>query len=220
MAEHASLPPIQEIYSSEISTLFATDSYSAFKIHDALLRTVAPSLMEMCSSERKAHFTGGVSKSTLAAFVDWAYRGDYPDTQPSEYTTGTGHSCVLQWHLTMYVFSEHYGIHGLQDLAHQKLSINLLKGEYQDDVMIDFLGQSFNDLEESDPLLLQLASFASANLEQLERCDRFAQLLGCAGGAFARHLFRCVKNGVRCGTCLLRGMQLPEGGVGFDHSLH
>lgn len=148
-----------------------------------------------------------VAEGTIARFIEWAYRGDYPatvsgtnigqiptllestetnidkkpaSTTPKSHFTPENHPLLV--HIRLYMFSETYLVPDLQQLAYEKVAAcltDLDKPKSLDTtlVVIDALRLSFPRLPQHDRLLDWLLRYAAYCLDKLREQGPFHDLL-------------------------------------------
>lgn len=148
-----------------------------------------------------------VAEGTIARFIEWAYRGDYPatisgtnigqtpillegtetdidekpeNTTPETDSTSENHPLLV--HIRLYIFSETYLVPDLQQLAYEKLTACLTDLDKPNSLdtqlaVIDALRLSFPRLPQHDKLLDWLAQYAAYCLDKLRVQGPFHNLL-------------------------------------------
>jgi hypothetical protein len=183
-----------------------------FKIHRKLLGLKSKPVIAALDrgfdeGQRGIYKFEETTEGTLARFIEWAYRGDYPTViseigtvqkslphgieadvkDPPTVTTSatdlTSENHPLLVHVRLYIFSGTYLIPELQDLAFNKVTAcfkDLKKPESLDTqlAVIDALQLSFLRLHEPDALLDWLSQYSAYCIDKLRLQSSFHDLLG------------------------------------------
>lgn len=150
--------------SSDVITLATENSTRTFKIHKALLDSKSEGifgrLKNVKSGGENIYLFHYASENTLVRFVEWAYRGDYPETignvgqtshdllSPSANEGITAWDGPLNCHMQMYVFAHVYGITPLESMAFDRVTtclkeIGMPKDEEMKMEMISVIDTAF-----------------------------------------------------------------------------
>ncbi|GMF81807.1 unnamed protein product [Aspergillus oryzae] len=199
------------IHSDPVSLQVGQTGHS-FKIHRRLLYSKSKPLIAALDSDLKEGQSGvykfeEVTEGTIARFIEWAYRGDYPttisgtnigqtptlpegtetdidkkaaNTTPETDFTSENHPLLV--HIRLYIFSETYLIPDLQQLAYEKVTACLTDLDIPNSLdtqlaVIDALRLSFYRLPQHDNLLDWLAQYAAYCLDKLRVQGPFHDLL-------------------------------------------
>ncbi|EED16504.1 conserved hypothetical protein [Talaromyces stipitatus ATCC 10500] len=192
--------PYSEFLSSDIVELGTKNSERTFKIHKALLEAKSNEpygrLEYIKEGKENIYQFHDTSDNTLLRFIEWAYRGDYPEKmdEPSlasanvtkvsssdDGDTTTGKD-PLSCHMEMYIFAHVYGVPGLGAKAYERLTDRLKTIDKPQDgkvklQVISMIGLGFRNLYEHDKLLGWLGNYASFCLSELRTVPEFQKLL-------------------------------------------
>lgn len=197
---------------SEFASLRAGQTGRPFKIHRKLLSSKSKPLSAALDSELKEGQNGvyafeEVTEGTLARFVEWAYRGDYPTpigeiqtvqaqhfpdaveasidgkstvTTPETDFTSENHPLLV--HIRLYIFSHTYLINELQQLSYEKVTTCLTDLDKPDGLdiqlaVVDALRLAFYRLPQHDCLLDWLAQYSAYCIDKLRVQGSFHDLL-------------------------------------------
>ncbi|GKZ98244.1 hypothetical protein AnigIFM59636_002477 [Aspergillus niger] len=211
MKEARELPYFEFLDSDPVSLRVAQTGRS-FRIHRTLLHAKSLPLFAALDSNLKEGQSGvyvfeDVAEGTIARFIEWAYRGDYPatvsgtnigqtpillegtetdidekpeNTTPETNFTSENHPLLI--HIRLYIFSETYLVPDLQQLAYEKLTACLTDLDKPNSLdtqlaVIDALRLSFPRLPQHDKLLDWLAQYAAYCLDKLRVQGPFHNLL-------------------------------------------
>lgn len=180
-------------------TLATENSTRTFKIHKTLLESKSQGLYGRLKNFKEGAETiylfHDTSENTLVRFVEWAYRGDYPETIQNVGPTST-HVLLsssadegitagdgpLNCHMQMYVFAHVYGISRLESMAFGRITtcleeISIPKNEKVKMEVIYVMEMGFRKIFRDDRLLNWLGHYASFCLSELKETPAFQELL-------------------------------------------
>ncbi|KAH8697699.1 hypothetical protein BGW36DRAFT_296614, partial [Talaromyces proteolyticus] len=196
--------------SSETVSLSTANSTQSFKIHKALLGSKSKAILAAfehpCEEgENGVYKFKETTEGTVTRFIEWAYRGDYPDPvyeagfiENSEVSTKesaekdsvisdtdlelTRDDHPLLAHVQLYIFCDIYGIKQLKDLVFSKLTSRLAdigKPERLDAqlAIIDVLRIFFASIHPDNDLADWLAHYAAYCMDKLLLQNDFIDLL-------------------------------------------
>ncbi|PYH43038.1 BTB/POZ domain-containing protein [Aspergillus saccharolyticus JOP 1030-1] len=197
---------------SDFVSLRVRQTGRSFRIHRKLLQSKSRPLIAALDSTLKEgrdslYEFEDVKEGTVARFIEWAYRGDYPtsitlleplptpfipdkvDTDiedkpgtKSPETDFTSENHPLLVHVRLYIFSHIYIIPELQKLAYEKATACFADLDKPDGLdrqlaVIDALRLSFSRLSHEDTLLDWLAQYAAYSIDKLRLQGSFHDLL-------------------------------------------
>ncbi|RDK41717.1 hypothetical protein M752DRAFT_253087 [Aspergillus phoenicis ATCC 13157] len=204
--------PYLDFLDSDPVSLQVGQTGRSFRIHRTLLHSKSSPLIAALDSNLKEGQSGvyvfeDVAEGTIARFIEWAYRGDYPatisgtnigqtpillegtetdidekpeNTTPETDLTSENHPLLV--HIRLYIFSETYIVPDLQQLAYKKVTACITDLDKPNSLdtqlaVIDALQFSFLGLPPHDKLLDWLAQYAAYCLEKLRVQGPFHDLL-------------------------------------------
>ncbi|KAK1143169.1 hypothetical protein N8T08_007055 [Aspergillus melleus] len=197
---------------SDFVSLRARPTGRTFRIHRKLLQSKSRPLIAALDSTLKEgqdslYEFEDVKEGTVARFIEWAYRGDYPtsitlleplptsfipekvdtdiEDEPATKTpetdfTSENHPLLI--HIRLYIFSQIYFIPDLPKLAYEKTTACFADLDKPDGLdkqlaVVDALRLSFSRLSHNDTLLDWLAQYTAYSVDKLRLQGSFHDLL-------------------------------------------
>lgn len=180
-------------------TLATEHSKRTFKIHKALLESKSRGLFSRLENFKEGaeniYRFHDTTENTIVRFIEWAYRGDYPETvrnvssasasalQPPSADEGTtADDGPLSCHIQMYIFGHVYGISRLESMAFDRIT-NRLKNigkptdEKTKQEVISVMDMGFSKILRNDRLLNWLGHYVSFCLNEFKESNAFQKLL-------------------------------------------
>ncbi|KAI9935118.1 hypothetical protein ASPWEDRAFT_186723 [Aspergillus wentii DTO 134E9] len=165
---------------SEMVALGTSGSSRSFKIHKGLLGAKCRLLHKAIEGQFKEgqpqlYVCQQTSEGTLVRFIEWAYKGDYPDGVEEHEID------PLLSYAELYAFSDVYGVSDLKKLTYEKLTGSLhALGKPQDlkmqIVVITMLEIVANRLPSDDTLVNWLAKYTAWCIDHLRGNEYFDNL--------------------------------------------
>ncbi|RAL06617.1 BTB/POZ domain-containing protein [Aspergillus homomorphus CBS 101889] len=197
---------------SDFVSLRVRQTGRSFRIHRKLLQSKSRPLIAALDStllegQNFLYEFEDVKEGTVARFIEWAYRGDYPtpiiileplppsfnpekvDTDIEDKPTTktpemdfTSENHPLLVHIRLYIFSHLYIIPELQKLAYEKVTACFADLDKPDGLdkqlaVIDALRLCLSKLSQNDTLLDWLAQYAAYSIDKLRLQGSFHDLL-------------------------------------------
>ncbi|EED13789.1 conserved hypothetical protein [Talaromyces stipitatus ATCC 10500] len=189
-----------EFLSSDIITLATENSERTFKIHRALLESktkgVFGRLDKFKEGTENIYRFQDTSDNTLLRFIEWAYRGDYPEniakpslasTNPTLASSSSDNDTTtaedpLSCHIQVYIFAHVYGISRLGLVAYDRITdrlraINKPKDGKVKLQVISLMDLAFKKIHRGDRLLTWLGNYASFCLSELRVVSEFQKVV-------------------------------------------
>jgi hypothetical protein len=200
------------ILNSNIICLRTPGSTRKFRIHEKLLASKSTAIHAAHANEFKEKADGestihDTSDETVVRFIEWAYRGEYPDhvrfidvapPSPEEskadvVTSPQDANHSLLSHLHVYIFADKYCVSALQMAAYDKLTANLVKLHKPDTLdyqlaVIELLDTAFKNLHRDDRLLDYLGRYAAWSIDELRKQSSFYGVLPRAAPSIIQHV--------------------------------